>query len=91
MFIGDKDVIKEIETFFGKERKSVQDDLYEFIHSSENERRRKIGLAERDYFEDSRTKEQIEKDNKKKLKALEIAKKETAKEFNKETKWVIEI
>lgn len=83
MFIGDKDVIKEIETFFGKERKSVQDDLYEFDLSSENERRRKIGLPERDYFEDSRTKEQIEKDNKKKLKALEIAKKATAKEFNK--------
>lgn len=83
MFIGDKDVIKDNESFFDRLRKEVQNDLYDHILSDENERRRKRGLAEKNYFSDTRTKEQIEKDNKKKLKALEIAKKATLKEFNK--------
>lgn len=83
MFMGDKDVIKDNESFFDRLRKEVQNDLYDHILSDENERRRKRGLAEKNYFSDTRTKEQIEKDNKKKLKALEIAKKATLKEFNK--------
>jgi len=83
MFIGDKDVIKDNESFFDRLRKEVQNDLYDHILSDENERRRKRGLAEKNYFSDTRTKEQIEKDTKKKLKALEIAKKATLKEFNK--------
>tara|TARA_R100000773_G_scaffold44356_1_gene45208 strand:- start:4169 stop:4420 length:252 start_codon:yes stop_codon:yes gene_type:complete len=83
MFIGDKDVIKDNESFFDRLRKEVQNDLYDHILSDENERRRKRGLAEKNYFSDTRTKEQIEKDTKKKLKALEIAKKATLKEFSK--------
>ena len=86
MFMGDKDVIKDNESFFDRLRKEVQNDLYDHILSDENERRRKRGLAEKNYFSDTRTKEQIERDIETKLAALKQAMKACDDEFNKETK-----
>ena len=86
MFMGDKDVIKDNESFFDRLRKEVQNDLYDHILSDENERRRKLGLAEKNYFSDTRTKEQIERDIKTKRAALKQAMKACDDEFNKETK-----
>ncbi len=83
MNISDKELGQDKENFFDRLRKQVQDDLYDQLLSDENERRRKLGLAEKNYFSDDRTPEQIQTDATKKRAALKQAMKACDDEFKK--------
>ena len=71
-------------TFFDRLRNEIQNEFDDHLFSKESEIKRKNG-APVDYYwgVEKRTATQKESDKRKKMQALEYAKKETAKKFNK--------
>lgn len=77
-------VVKKTTTFFDRLRNEIQNEIDEHLFSPENEARRKRGEPVESYFTSEKlTSTQKESDKRKKMQALEYAKKETAKKFNK--------